>query len=260
MGCCSCGSVCLTRGLAVLGIVVSSLVLAPPAYAFFSGREMSMLLPFLHPMQEWLQNQYQQKALTKSSLEDLQELLNGFGENAGLGVLVVVSVAIANIIMDVFMLIGSCCKVRCLLLPWLVLSMMEILILGCPTVIFFSLLGTYFLAQGLIMPAILSFSTPTMLVLIAMTIWLTVLVAYWSLGRQRREVSGGTTSTGDSESTQPLMDQHPHNLIQYQQNNSSNHASPLVNEPRNTQGPSAPPSGSPPGPGDPHLYPTLPAT
>lgn len=257
MGCCSCNSVCLTRGVAVLGLVVSGLVVAPPTFAFFSGRDMSILLPFLGPLQEWLQNQYQHKALTKSSLEDLQALLNGFGENAGLGAAVVVSVAVANIIMDIFMLIGSCCNVRCLLLPWLVLSMMEIIILGCPTVIFFSLLGTYFLAQGLIMPAIFSFSTPTMLVLIAMTIWLTVLAAYWSLGRRRREVAGGTT--GDSESTQPLMDQQnpAYNLGQYPQYYSSNQASTSGNH---TQGPSAPPEGSPSDKNNPSLYPTLPAT
>ena len=32
------------------------------------------------------------------------------------------------------------------------------------------------------LPSLISFSTPTFLVLIAMTIWLTVLAAYWSLG------------------------------------------------------------------------------
>ncbi len=38
-------------------------------------------------------------------------------------------------------------KGRCLVLPWLVVSVLEILLLGCPTVIFFSLLGTYLLVQ-----------------------------------------------------------------------------------------------------------------
>ena len=36
-------------------------------------------------------------------------------------------------------------------------------------------------AQGLFLPALLSFSTPTMLVLVAMSIWLTVLAAYWAM-------------------------------------------------------------------------------
>ena len=36
---------------------------------------------------------------------------------------------------------------RCLALPWLIFSMLEILILGCPAVIFFSLLGIYLYIQ-----------------------------------------------------------------------------------------------------------------
>ena len=36
--------------------------------------------------------------------------------------------------------------------------------------------------QEQFLPSLISFSTPTFLVLIAMTIWLTVLAAYWSLG------------------------------------------------------------------------------
>ena len=38
--------------------------------------------------------------------------------------------------------------------------------------------------KGLFLPALLSFSTPTLLVLVAMSIWLTVLAAYWALGNK----------------------------------------------------------------------------
>ena len=93
---------------------------------------------------------------------------------------------------------------RCLLLPWLIFSMMGLIILGCPIVIFFSLLGTYLLLQvchytraiisfllythkGLFLPALLSYSTPTLLVLVAMSLWLTVLAAYWALGNKYYE-------------------------------------------------------------------------
>ena len=37
------------------------------------------------------------------------------------------------------------------------------------------------------LPALLSFSTPTLLVLVAMSIWLTVLAAYWALGNKYHE-------------------------------------------------------------------------
>ena len=36
---------------------------------------------------------------------------------------------------------------RCLVVPWLLVSMLQLVLLGCPTVIFFSLLGTYLLLQ-----------------------------------------------------------------------------------------------------------------
>ena len=100
---------------------------------------------------------------------------------------------------------------RCLMFPWLVISMMELIALGCPAVIGFSLLGTYLLlqvctthfrsgtlfhsanrtgtnlslVQGMFLPALLAFSTPTLLVLAAMAVWLTVLAAYWALHRDK---------------------------------------------------------------------------
>ena len=37
--------------------------------------------------------------------------------------------------------------------------------------------------QGMLVPAICSFSTPSLLVLISMLVWLTVLAAYWNLGK-----------------------------------------------------------------------------
>ena len=40
-----------------------------------------------------------------------------------------------------------CVCARCLVVPWLLVSMLQLILLGCPTVIFFSLLGTYLLLQ-----------------------------------------------------------------------------------------------------------------
>merc|ERR1712168_390344 len=117
--------------------------------------------------------------------------------------------------------------------------------------------------QGLILPAILSFSTPTVLVLIAMTVWLTVLAGYWSLGRNnRREVEGG--HCGDNESTQPLMleGQTPasYNLGQYPQYYPPHQPSTSGGHHHHFQGPSAPPQMTPPDKNNPNLSPTLPVT
>ena len=56
--------------------------------------------------------EYHKKALTLSSLENLQRLLNSVGENACYGALAVVCIAATNILVDFLLLIGSCCRVR----------------------------------------------------------------------------------------------------------------------------------------------------
>jgi len=252
---CGCGSVGLTRGLAVLGVLVSGLCIAPVAYAYFGPADLSILLPFMKPLQEKLREEYRRKTITESSLADLQSLLEGVADNVGLGSLVIVCVASANILVDILLLIGSCCRVRCLVLPWLILSMLELVILGCPTVIFFSLLGVYLLRQGMFFPAVFSFSAPTLLVLVAMAAWLTVLAAYWALGRRSRiEGETGGLGRGESEAQPLILEQgqvsNQYNLGQY----------PQYYPPQNPQqGPSAPPQVTPTDKNNPHLYPTLPA-
>ena len=78
-------------------------------------------------MQEKLLIEYQKKAITLSSLENLQGLLNSVGENAGFGSLMAVCVASTNIFMDFLLLIGSCCRVR--LVCNLVVALLHFLVL-----------------------------------------------------------------------------------------------------------------------------------
>ena len=78
--------------------------------------------------------------------------MDGVANNVGIGSLVVVVVASANVFVDILLLVGACCRTRldrvfksdsylkkylsssrCLLLPWLILSMLELVVLGCPT-------------------------------------------------------------------------------------------------------------------------------
>jgi len=204
----------------------------------------------MRPVQEKLREEFRKKTITETSLADLQSLLDGVANNVGIGSLVVVVVASANVFMDILLLVGACCRTRYLLLPWLILSMLELVVLGCPTVIFFSLLGVYLLRQGLFFPAIFSFSAPTLLVLVAMACWLTVLAAYWALGRRSR-VEEEEAGRGESEVQPLIQDQghvaHQYNLGQYPQY-----------YPQQQQGPSAPPQVTPTDKNNPHLYPTLP--
>jgi len=175
-------SLCVTKCIACLGIILSSLALAPVIYTHMTDRDHSTLLPWLGSLQEALLEEFHKKSITQTTLDSLQGCLNTIGENAIVVSLAIVACSGTNILIDFFLLIGACCGVRCLLVPWLLVSMIQLIFLGCPTVIFFSLLGTYLLLQGQFLLSLVSFSTPTFLVLVAMTVWLTVLAAYWALG------------------------------------------------------------------------------
>ena len=55
-----CGSVCLTAMCQwwAVGILVSGLCIAPPAFTFLSGRDHSTLLPGLNRLQVWYSDPY----------------------------------------------------------------------------------------------------------------------------------------------------------------------------------------------------------
>ena len=142
-----CRAVRLSQVAGVLGLVLSCLAMAPPLVSYALHQEWSVLHPVLTLGKEMLEKEHQKEVITKSTLENLKSFLDGFGENTNFTAIFVVAVASVNIFLDVFMLIGSCCNVSCLLLPWLILSMLKLIIIWIPTVIFFSLLGVYLYVQ-----------------------------------------------------------------------------------------------------------------
>jgi hypothetical protein len=137
----------LSQVAGVLGLVLSCLDMAPPLVSYALHQEWSVLHPVLTLGKEMLEKEHQKEVITKSTLENLESFLDGFGENIHCTGIFVVAVASVNIFLDVFMLIGSCCNISCLLLPWLILSMLKLIIIWIPTVIFFSLLGVYLYVQ-----------------------------------------------------------------------------------------------------------------
>lgn len=250
MGCC-CGSVVLTRFIAVFGILISIAVITGPAYIFFSGRDFSELFLFFKKIHKLLEDEYESKGVTEKTLIQIRELLNSVSEQAWLGALVAVSLAGFNIFLDLLLLIGASCRIRCLFLPWLVFSILEILFLGVPLAIFFSLLGTYLYVEGLLIASIVSFAAPCTIVLGYLLVWLIVLVGYWNAHKLN------FTQVEDTREleVQPLINDcqggsgTSYNLGQY----------PQYYPPHSGGGPSAPPQTTPPEKNNPNLYPTLPA-
>jgi len=238
-----------------MGIILSCLAIAPPLVSYFVPHEFSLVQPVLKVMQDMLEKEYKKEVITKSTLENLKDFLSGFGENIGFTSILIISVASLNIFMDVFMLIGSCCNVSCLLLPWLILSMLKLIIIWIPAVIFFALLGVYLYVQGLFIPSLILFSVPGTMALMSLIVWLMVLTAYSAIGKKPT-----SEQTDELESIEPLIPgpsgRTSYNLGQYPQyyppHTPAQPCGPISQ-------PTAPPQSSPPENLQ-QFYPTLPVT
>lgn len=259
--CCCLGSVPATRCVAVVGILMSALALAPPTYVYFLGKDYSTLMPYLPSLQRLLESQYERKIITATTMADQRQLLDDLAEHANLLAVSIGAVALTNLFLDILLLIGSCCRVRCLVMLWLIVMMLEILILGCPCVIFFSLLGVYFTTYHQYLEAAAAFSSPTIIVVSAVVVWFTVLAGY----RAMRKTLQTQAEEVDTESAEPLMpgegpsgqSNASYNLGQYPQYY-PHHTQPTLYPP--VQHPTAPPQTTPTDKNNPNLYPTLPIT
>jgi len=145
---CACRSVRLAQVAGVMGILLSCLVITPPLLSFVLEDDLALVQPVIQFMQELLENEHKKEVITRSTLKNLKDFLSGFGENIEFTSIFIISASSLNIFMDIFMLIGSCCNVSCLLLPWLIVSMLKLIIIWVPVVIFFALLGVYLYVQN----------------------------------------------------------------------------------------------------------------
>merc|ERR1719244_2015704 len=174
----------MAQAAGVIGNLFSSLAMAPTVVSYFVDPEWSFVQPSLDFLQASLEKEYRKDVINKSTLQSLKSFINGFGENLNFTAIFVIIMSSMNIFMDIFMLIGSCCNVSCMILPWLVLSMLKFILISIPAVIFFSLLGVYLYVQGLVLPSLVLLSLPGSLALISFIVWLIVLCAYSSVGKK----------------------------------------------------------------------------
>ena len=69
------------------------------------------------------------------------------------------------------------------MLPWLLLRMLELILLGGPLVVLTDLLVLHLSLQGHLLPGLLLTNIPALLTLLLMAVWCLVLGAYVSLGQ-----------------------------------------------------------------------------
>ena len=53
----------------------------------------------------------------------------------------------ANVPLNIFLIAGACCRKSCLIMPWIVITLLEHLIVGVPLIIFMGLISLYLAAQ-----------------------------------------------------------------------------------------------------------------
>ena len=113
---CACQAVRMAQAAGIIGILFSSLALAPPIVSYFVDPEGLFVQPAVDFLLDMLEKEYRKDAIKKSTLESLKSLINGFGENLNFTAIFVIIMSSMNIFMDIFMLIGSCCNFRYILL------------------------------------------------------------------------------------------------------------------------------------------------
>ena len=136
--------------------------------------------------------------------QELDLFITGLIDNVEQSSVVTLTIAALNLATNLTLLVGSCCRLSCLLLPWLVVSMVEVVVLAVPATIFCSLLGLYLYCkvapgylypgltlalplQGILVASVVVVAVPASLLLVSLVTWLTVLAAYLRSPRKQEE-------------------------------------------------------------------------
>jgi len=238
-----CSSLGLTRCISCLGMILSCLSLAPVVLIHVTNKNHKLMLPFLDTIKRTAEEEFSRQRITESCLQAVTYYVSYVSQHAIFVSLVVFVWNSVNLLMDFTLLIGSCCRVRCLVLPWLIVSIIQLLIIGCPLVICSSYIAIYFLLQGDYTSSLLTTFIPTLIILFLLLFWSTVLAAYIQMGQARvaRYNRGrGRSSLQAEQHSQPLLSHHGYKHSQYTQFYQPRH--------KHTQ---------PLGPTNLNLYPTL---
>lgn len=115
-----------------------------------------------------------------------------------------------NIPLNILLIAGACWRKPCLIMPWIVITFLEHLIVGVPLIVFIGLISLYLAAQLhlFILATVLIVSIIT-LFLLSLSSWYTVYTCYTLFNDERdyydNTNGGGSYDYTDCQSTQPLM-------------------------------------------------------
>eukprot|EP00096_Caligus_rogercresseyi_P000936 TRINITY_DN1149_c0_g3_i3.p1 TRINITY_DN1149_c0_g3~~TRINITY_DN1149_c0_g3_i3.p1 ORF type:complete len:311 (-),score=57.21 TRINITY_DN1149_c0_g3_i3:1192-2124(-) len=254
--CCCC---CSKRGASIcfslIGLILATGVIVPPLWIYLHDQDYSKIFPVFNLARDYLGKINENNAEveggpptspaespgiknlsnatvneTDSSLKSSEkyrlaifQLLDDTEEQIPLLAFFSFCVGCLNVPLDIFLFFGAVFRSPCALIPWIFFTIIEIILIGIPFIIFSGLISLYLAAQfhlyieaGLILGVIVT------LFFLSLSSWLTVLRCYKSFGKSPSYLLPDFQSTGDSQLTQPLLPppesrSHGYQLGQYPQ-------------------------------------------
>merc|ERR1712198_269524 len=206
-GCCACNILCV----GLVSLVLTSPLLFPCILGQLSSTSLtsdnttvssSLLQTALELLQTIPDQSYQDKVIDEITKNELNSFFEGFISNLEKSSYYTLGLACINIFTIITLLIGSCCQLSCLLLPWLVVSMLEFVCVAIPAAIFLSLLGVYMYFKGIFIYSIVVIAVPSSFLIINLIMWFIVLSAYY---KEQPKQYCQDEEENEEDPSQPLM-------------------------------------------------------
>lgn len=287
-----------TLAFGLIGLVLAVGIIVPPIYIYSTqgGQEAdyTILFPMLKYGRQYLQkitdDQFPQESLSTTSLRNASavesakstpndnnmanltprqayrlaifQLLDDTEDLAPCMAFFSFVMGCANVPLNIFLIAGACWRKSCLIMPWLVITLLEHLVVGVPLIVFMGLISLYLAAQlHLYIQATLLIGAIVTLFFLSLSSWFTVYSCYELFNDDRYRYCSGDATTGgsydygaDCQSTQPLMNasEQPPPLPEGHPHFTNQPGYPIGGHPQvsySNQYPSAPPPGG--------MYPSL---
>jgi len=185
--CCCCNVQTGSIILGTLNLVVSILVLIPLS-AYLADSD----IPQLNPIKEnakyienILEDSLREHNWTDKSYEDIMATFREYWPTAAL---ILASIAAVSATASMMLILGVRCRIRCLMIPFLVLTMLDIISSGAGGIIV-----VVALFYSSLVPGIVSAVVYTVLAVLSLYFWAVVLAAYKMIGAEEYMYSPAPT-------------------------------------------------------------------
>ncbi|XP_040563409.1 uncharacterized protein [Lepeophtheirus salmonis] len=256
--CCCCSKRGATICFSIIGLIMASGVIVPPVWVYLHDQDYIKLFPMFNLARKYLSqingdngnqvvifsesNKDNLTNLTSPRIEDptddvhfasrekyklaIFQLLDDTEEQVQLLAFFSFCVGCLNVPLDVFLFFGATFRTSWALLPWLFFTIIEIIVIGIPFIVYSGLISLYLAAQfELYIEAGVIIGVIVMLFFLSLSSWLTVLRCYKDFGESPTYLIPDFQNFAgvDPQLTQPLLPQerssHPggYHLGQYPQ-------------------------------------------